>query len=81
MVSMARRYYGAPFTVSIVVTQGNPLSPTISNIVVDAVIYQWLAVLDGEDTCPQGFGRAVKKLAILFYADNNLLASPRMARL
>ena len=38
MVSRAGRYYNAPFTGSRGITQGNPLSPTIFNMVVDVVI-------------------------------------------
>ena len=38
MISRAGRYYGAPFTSSRGITQGNLLSPTIFNMVVDVVI-------------------------------------------
>ena len=38
MVSQARQYYGDQFTGSRWVTQGDPVPPTILNMVVDAVI-------------------------------------------
>ena len=41
MVSGAGRYYGTPFTRSRGVTQGDPLYPTILNMVVDLVIKNW----------------------------------------
>ena len=37
-VARVRRYYGTPFTGCRGVIQGEPLSPTILNMVVDAVI-------------------------------------------
>ena len=37
MVSRAARYYGTPFKVHQGVNQGVPISPTIFNMVVDAV--------------------------------------------
>ena len=41
IVARAGRYYGAPFKGSKGVTQGNPLSPTIFNMVLDTVICHW----------------------------------------
>ena len=38
MLDRVKRYYGAPFKGSRVVTQAGPMSPTIFNIVEDAVI-------------------------------------------
>ena len=46
MVSRAGRYYGALFKVSRGVMQGDPLSPTILNMVVDVVICHWESVVD-----------------------------------
>ena len=63
------------------VTQGNLISPTILHMVVDAVIQHWEIVVDGENTGQEGFDRAVKKLATLFYVENGLTVSPCTARL
>ena len=38
MVARAGGYYGTSFKGAMVVTQGDPLSPTIFNVVVDAVV-------------------------------------------
>ena len=42
MVARAGRYYGKGFKGERGVTQGDPLSPTIFNVVVDAVVRHWL---------------------------------------
>ena len=51
MVARAGGYYGTGFKGATGVTQGNPLSPTIFNVVVDAVVCHWvtLAVEDAEN--------------------------------
>ena len=41
MVAKAGGYYGKPFCRERAVTQGDPLSPTIFNVVVDAVVRHW----------------------------------------
>ena len=47
MVSQTGRYYGAPFKGYQGVTKGDPLSPTILNMVVDALIQKWVTVVVG----------------------------------
>ena len=42
MAARAGGYYGASFKGVRGVTQGDPLSPTIFNVVVDAVVRHWL---------------------------------------
>ena len=42
MVARAGGYYGTSFGREGGVTQGNPLSPTIFNVVVDAVVRHWV---------------------------------------
>ena len=42
MVARAGGYYGTAFGGERVVTQGDLLSPTISNMVVDAVVRHWV---------------------------------------
>ena len=44
-VVRAGGYYGASFKGGRVVTQGDPLSPIIFNVVVDAVVQNWVAVM------------------------------------
>ena len=56
-------------------TEGNLLSPTIFNVVVDAVVRHCvtLAVMDAETRGEQG--REGRHQATLFYADDGMLAS------
>ena len=44
MVAWEGGYYGTGFKVARGVTQGDPLSPTISNVVVDAVVRHWVVL-------------------------------------
>ena len=45
MVARAGGYYGTPFPRERGITQGDPLSPTIFNVVVDAVVFHWESLL------------------------------------
>ena len=47
MVASVGRYYGTPFKVFKGVVQGDLLSSTILNIVVDLVILNWVMVMAG----------------------------------
>ena len=42
MAARAGGYYGKAFKGARGVTQGDPLSPTIFNVVVDAVVRHWI---------------------------------------
>ena len=44
MVARAGGYYGKGFKGGRGVTQGDPLSPTILNVVVDAVVRHWVTI-------------------------------------
>ena len=56
MVARACAYYGKGFKGGRGVTQGDPLSPTIFNMVVDAVVRHWvtLAVTEAETKGERG---------------------------
>ena len=55
-------------------TQGNPLSPTIFNVVVDAVVRHWVT-LEVEEAEKRGErGKEGRHQADLFYADNGMVA-------
>ena len=69
-------YYGTPFKVSRGATQGDLLYPTIFKTLVDAVICHWETVVKGEELVPEGIGRAVQRLDVLFYGNGGILASP-----
>ena len=44
MVTIVSRYYGPPFKGFQVVTQGDPLSLKLFNIVVDVVFSHWIMI-------------------------------------
>ena len=55
-------------------TQGDPLSPTIFNVVVDAVVRHWVT-LSVEDLENRGErGKEGRHQATLFYADDGMVA-------
>ena len=56
-------------------TQGDPLSPTIFNVVVDAVVRHWLQLATQEAERRGERGREGLHQATLLYADDGMLAS------
>ena len=76
MVAIAGSYYSTPFMVHQGVTQGGYLSPTIFNIVVDAVICHWIILATGEDAGPDGFWWLFQWLVEFFYANDGLVFLP-----
>ena len=60
-----------------------PLSPTIFNVVVDAVLHQWVLVVAEVqwEAGPEGFGRKFQQIIAYFYAHDELIISMRSARL
>ena len=81
MVAQVGCYYGTHFKVYMGVIQGNPLYPTIFNMVVDTVIRHWVALVEGKEAGPEVLGIAFQMLNLLFYTDNVILASPRLSRI
>ena len=75
MVARAGSYYGKGFKVERGVTQGDPLSPTIFTVVVDAVVRHWLHLATQEAERRGERGREGRHQAALFYADDGMLAS------
>jgi hypothetical protein len=64
-VAKASGYYGDPFGVTRGVTQGDPVSPTIFNIVVDAVVRYWLSQVCGAEAALSGLSYEVKNQCVL----------------
>ena len=56
-------------------TQGDPLSPTIFNVVVDAVVRHWVTLAAKEAETRGELGREGRHQAALFYADDGMVAS------
>ena len=74
MVAREGGYYGTAFQRACGVTQGDPLSPTIFNVVVDAVVRHWVKVMvEGAEDRGES-GKKGRHQAALFYADDGMVA-------
>jgi hypothetical protein len=65
VVARQQGYYGRPFKAERGTTQGDIVSPTIFNVLVDAVIREWFVRLDHENLSD--------KVTAVFYADDGHL--------
>ena len=74
MLARARGYYGTAFKGGRGVTQDNPLSPTIFNVVVDAVVGHWVTGIIADAEARGGLGKEGRHQVALFYADNGMVA-------
>ena len=83
MAENAGGHYWPAFQIHHRVSQGDPLSLTIFNVVVDAVIRHWMKVVGGthERYGWEGLGTSIETLSLLFYADARLIKSTKSARL
>ena len=75
MVARAGGYYGEAFKGERGVTQGNPLSPTIFNVGVDAVVRHWVNGLVDEAEEKGETGREGRHQSAVFYTDNRMVVS------
>ena len=55
-------------------TQGNTLSPTIFNMVVDAVVRHWVTVFIANAEERGDLGKEGRQQAALFYTDDGMVA-------
>ena len=75
MVAKVEGYYGSDFQGLRGVTQGNLLSPTIFNVVVDAVVIHWVEVMV-ESADKQSRNRQEERHQNAFYyADDGMVVS------
>ncbi len=55
-------------------TQGAPFSPRLFNILVDAIVQEWLRRVMGEEAARLGYSEAVRMFLALFYADDGAIS-------
>ena len=81
MVAMARGYFSLPLKRYQGATQGDPLSPKIFNVVMDAVIRHWVTLVTPTEEGTGGLGLTIIDLEAYFYANNGFVASTQPERL
>ena len=82
MVCQAGGYYDKkPFKAGRGVTQGGPLSPRVFNIMVDAIIREWLRREVGIEAAQKGLGKKCSEFLAEFYADDGIIANREPERL
>ena len=74
MVARAVGYFGLLFNGYHEVKQGDPLSTTLFNVVVDAVILHRVTVVAPTKESMEGLGLLIWDLAAYFYAGDGLFA-------
>ena len=79
IVARAGGYFGYPFMVHRGMTQEGQLYPTISKVMVDTVLRNWVTMVaateETEDPSTEGFRRGIQGLAAYLYAEDSQLAS------
>ena len=73
MVAREGGFYGMAFQGARGVTQGDPLYPTIFNVVMDAVVQHWVTVMIAGAEERGERGQEGKHQAALFYADDDIV--------
>ena len=75
MVARTGGYYGTAFKGGRGVAQGDPLPPTIFNLVVDAVFRHWMTGVIADAEAQGDLGKEGRHHTALFYADDGMVAS------
>lgn len=81
LVFHAQGNYGTPFRAHRGVTQGGEVSPTLSNLLANAVVREWLQTLYGAEVSREWAARVRRELFAIFYVNNALVASRDLATL
>ena len=81
LVTKSCRYFGLLFKGYRGVTQGDPLSPTIFNVVMYSIIRHWVTVMTPAEAGTGGLGLTIIDLAAYLYDDDGLVASTQPERL
>ena len=74
MASRTSIYYSAPFKGYLGVTQVDPISPKLFNIMSYAIISYWLKIVAEEAAGLEEFDHAVHWMASFFYVDDGPIA-------
>ena len=74
MVEKAGGYYRAAFKVARGLIQGDPLYPTIFNVVMGAVVWHWVTVMVDSAEEWGKRGQEVRHQNSLLYADDGIIA-------
>ena len=74
MVARAGGYYGPAFKRERAVTQGDPLFPTIFNVVMDAVVRHWVTGVIADAEARGDLVKEGRHQTALFYADDGMVA-------
>ena len=75
MIAKAGGYFRRPFKGYRGLNQGNPMFPTISNVVMDAVIRSWVAVVAPSEDGTEKLGLSIQYLEVYFYSNRGLVTS------
>ena len=75
MVTREGGYYGRAFQGAFGVTQVHPVSSTIFNVVVDAVVHNWVTVVTAGVEERVKHGKEGRHQAALFYAGDGVVVS------
>ena len=62
-------------------TQGNPLSPTLFNMIMDAIIRHWVTVAAPPTDGLEGLSLLIREMETYFYSSDGLIASTQPERL
>ena len=73
LVCRASGVFGKPFKAYRGMTQGGPVSPRIFNIMVDAIVREWLRQTFGDEVAGSGLGEEIRSFLAAFYADDGLI--------
>ena len=74
MVSRVGGYFGLPFKGYNSVTQGYHIFPTLSNLIIGAVIFHWVKMAAKTEEGTKGLGMLIQDLAAYFHARDGIFA-------
>ena len=81
MVTLADGYFGVTFKGYRGATQGNTLHPTIFNVLVNAVILYWVALVATNKDGMEGLRLSIQVLEAYFYSKDGFVASTQLESL